>query len=224
MYKYLILDMGYVLVGPTTGDWFVTPTYMKNVNLEKVNVEEVMKLFQKYGYMLDGKVETLEEEYEIFKCFHKKIFDELGYNIPEKNIENIARDFVYDENNNKYFVYKDTKEQLERLSKQYTLLMLSDNWPDGEEYLKKHDLYKYFKKVYISSVYPAKKIDKVFFDYPINEFDIKKGEALFVDDREELLDVGVEKGLDVVLMDRNKRIKESKYTVINSLEELLNNK
>ena len=220
MKKYLILDMGRVLVEPTTGDWLITPTFLDNIDSKRIDKVNLIEAKEKCRYLLDGKAETLEEEYKIVEEFFKELFKLLEYNIPKENFENIVRDFVYNENDNKYYLYDDVKEELKRLAKKYTLLMLSDNWPCGEEYLKKHEIHKYFTKVYISSVYASRKCDKVFFDYLINDFNIKKGEALFVDDIEELLDIGVEKGLDVMLMDRNNLVKNSKYTIINSLKEL----
>lgn len=38
--KYLILDFGKVLAGPVSGNWFITPSFSKNIyvkNLVKIN-------------------------------------------------------------------------------------------------------------------------------------------------------------------------------------------
>lgn len=220
MIKYLILDMGRVLVEPTTGYWTITPTFLKNVNMEKIDKEKLKEAVKKCGTYLDEIAKNLEQEYEIIHKYYTEVFKEAEYIIPKHNLENIVRDFVYNENDNKYYLYDDVKEELERLSKEYTILMLSDNWPCGEEYLKKYDIYKYFTKVYMSSFYGVTKKEKTFFDYPINEFKIKKGEALFIDDKEDLLDIAVEKGIDVMLMDRLNTAEKSKYKIIHSLEEL----
>ena len=56
--------------------------------------------------------------------------------------------------------------------------------------------------------------------YPIKEFNIKPGEALFIDDNEEILDVAYERGFDVKIMMRDTLCK-SKYQSITSLRELL---
>ena len=98
--------------------------------------------------------------------------------------------------------------------------MLTDNWPCVIPYLKDNNLYDYFDKVYISSVYQALKRDGKFFDYLISDYNIKPGEALFIDDTESLLDVGKEKGLDVLLMDRLNTVSESKYKIIHNLTEI----
>lgn len=218
--KYLILDMGKVLVEPTTGNWFITPVFIKNVEMEKINIEQLKIAIKKFENILDEKAETLEEEYSIIYRFYKSIFEELNYNILEEKLVNIVKDFVYNETDSKYYLYDDVKMQLELLSKRYTLILLSDNWPCAVNYLKKHDIYKYFEKVYISSVYETKKIEKKFFDFPIKEFDIKEGEAIFIDDNESLLDVAAQKKLEVMLMDRAKEVKQSKYKIINNLSDI----
>lgn len=220
MIKYLILDMGRVLVEPTTGHWTITPTFLKNVDMKKIDENKLKEALKKCGKLLDGKAGTLEEEYDVIYEYYKELFKEVEYSIDDKNLENIVRDFVYNENDNKYYLYDDIQKELERLSKKYTVLMLSDNWPCGEEFLKKHDIYKYFTKVYMSSVYGVQKKEKVFFDYPIKDFNIKNGEALFIDDKEELLDIAVEKGLEVMLMDRLGNVENSKYKIIHTLEEV----
>lgn len=220
MEKYLILDMGKVLVWPSTGSWYITPVFLKNVDMTKIDQDSLEKAIDKYKYILNEKAVTIDEEYIVIGKFFKNLFKELEYDISEEKIKTILDDFVYNLSDTKYYLYDDVKEELERLSKKYTLLMLSDNWPCGEEYLKKHDIHKYFKKIYISSVYGCMKEDKIFFDYLINDFNINKGDALYVDDREDLLDIGVEKGLNVLHMDRENEFSNSKYKRIHNLKEI----
>ncbi len=218
--KYLILDMGKVLVAPTTGSWLITPTFIKNVNKESIDLKKLEVAIKNSRYILDKKAVNVEEEYVIIEEFYKTLFKNLNYNIEEECLNNIVRDFVYNEHDNKYYLYDDVIEELGRLSKKYKILMLSDNWPCAIDYLKSKDIYKYFDKVYISSCYGVKKSEKVFFDYPINDYNIKEGDAIFIDDNESLLDIAVTKGLNVMLMDRENEIKESKYKIINNLKNL----
>ena len=117
-------------------------------------------------------------------------------------------------------LYNNVHDELKRLKEKHSLILLTDNWPCVISYLKKYELYDFFEKVYISSIYGAVKNDKVLFDYPINDFNIKPGEALFIDDNEANLDIAIEKGFDVLLMDREKNIKESKYKIINNLNNI----
>ena len=62
----------------------------------------------------------------------------------------------------------------------------------------------------------------IFFDYPIKDFFIYEGEALFVDDSEENLVAAEKKGLDVLLMDREKIVSHSDYEIIHTLLDILN--
>ena len=221
MIKYLILDMGRVLVEPASGDWLVTNEFLKNVDIKMINKEKLKETIKNSRYLLDEKAENLQEEYKIIMNFYKTVFQNIDYNITDEKLKNIVNNFVYDENNSKYILYKNVKEDLEKLSKKYTILMLSDNWPCAFEYLKKHDIDQYFTKIYISSIYGKRKKDKLLFDYPINEFNIKEKEALFIDDNEELLDIAVEKGMQVLHMDRNKTLTTSKYEIIHDFKKLI---
>lgn len=220
-FKYLILDMGRVLVEPASGNWLVTNEFLKNVDIKRINKDKLKESIKNSRYLLDGKVETLQEEYKIIMKFYETVFQKINYNIEEEKLKNIVDNFVYDKEDSKYILYDNVKEDLENLSKKYTILMLSDNWPCAFNYLKKHDIEKYFTKIYISSIYGEQKRDKVFFDYPIKEFNIKKDEALFIDDNEELLDIAVEKGLNVLHMDRNRVLESSKYEIIHDFSILL---
>ena len=215
MKKYLILDFGKVLFYPTTGHWFITPLLLEKVQMKKINQEELQQAMEKYNPILSKKITTEEEEYKMFYEFYENVFQEINYPIEASNIHEIAYDITY--HDEKYKMYDKVKEELEILSKKYTLLLLSDNWPCAIRILKNAKLYEYFDKIYISSVYGVQKKEKVFFDYPIQDYKIKESEAIFVDDNEELLDIASEKGLEVRLMNREKEKINSKYKVINNL-------
>ena len=216
--KYIIFDMGKVLLGPTTGDWIITPTllkYIKENDIERINIAR-----KEIKDIIHRKAVTIEEEYDLFLEYYTKLDKLANLNLSEDQINEVVYDFVYDKKDDKYFLYDDVKDIISSLSKDYTLLIISDNWPCAIEYLKKKDLYKFFKKVYISSIYGVRKKEKSLFDFPIKDFDIKENEALFIDDRLELLDIAKEKGFNVLLMDRDNIITKSRYKVIHNLGEI----
>ena len=218
-YKYLILDFGNVLVTPTTGDWHMTPKFKELIDINKIDMDKYNEMFKKYCYILSEKLLTQEEEYDMFIRFYDGILSNINYpNYNKKIAEKIAYDRTY--NNTKYTLCDNVINELKELKKKYKLIMLTDNWPCVIPYLKDNGLYDFFDRIYISSVYQALKKDGVFFDYPIRDYNIKPGEALFIDDTESLLDVGKEKGLDCMLMDRYKKIKESNYKILNDLNNL----
>jgi len=218
-YKYIILDFGNVIVTPTTGDWHMTPKFRELIDVNKLDMNKYNEMYQKYCYLLSEKLITQEEEYDMFIRFYDGILSNVDY--PNYNKE-IAKEIAYDRtyNNSKYTLCNNIHNELSKLKEKYILLMLTDNWPCVIPYLKDNNLYDYFDKVYISSVYQALKRDGKFFDYLISDYNIKPGEALFIDDTESLLDVGKEKGLDVLLMDRLNTVSESKYKIIHNLTEI----
>ena len=218
-YKYVVLDFGKVLVFPTTGDWHITPKFLELIDINKVDKEQLNELIKKYSYLLSEKLITLEEEYDMFIRFYDDILSNL--NIPNYDI-GIAKEIAHDRtyNHSKYTLYDDIYSELDKLREKYKLILLTDNWPCVTKYLKDNKLDRYFEKVYISSVYQTLKKDGLFFDYPIKDFNIKKGEALFIDDTEENLDAAIDKGFDVLLMDREKEVHSSKYRIINDLYNL----
>ena len=215
MYKYLILDFGKVIAGPTTGDWFMTSKFLELIDINKLDMDRFNKAKRKYDSLLGEKLLTQEEEYDMFTRFYDGI---LKDSYPNYNIEiakEIAYDFTY--NFSKYTLYENIYKELDILKEKYILIMLTDNWPCVTNYLKHYKLDTYFDKVYISSVYGCKKDEGLLFDYPIKDYNIKKGEALFIDDSERNLYEALKKDLDVLLMDREKELKISKYKIINDL-------
>ena len=132
--------------------------------------------------------------------------------------EKIAFNRTYE--SDKYTPYDNIKNELIALSKKYELLLLSDNWPDAIKSLKDYQIYDLFSKVYISSIYGQVKKNGDFFDNPIRDFNIKKGEAIFIDDNEGLLEIALNKGFEVRLMDRERKIEKSKFKIIHDLKQI----
>lgn len=216
-YKYIILDFGKVIAAPTTGNWDMTPMFYELIDVNSLDINKFKLVREKYGSILSEKANTLVEEYDMFKRFYESILKEFNYS------KNIADKIAYDRTYkfDKYTLYENIYKELDELKNRYILILLTDNWPCVINYLKEYNLYNYFKKIYVSSFYGVEKKDGVFFDYAINDFEIKPGEALFIDDNESNLDVAIKKGLDVMLMDRDDEVNQSKYKIINDLNILL---
>ena len=212
-YKYLVLDFGKVIAGPTTGNWDITPKFQELIDMNKFDIDKFKEIRPKYGHILSEKLTTLEDEYNMFYRFYQGILSEM--NIDDEIIKEIAKDRTY--KNDKYTLYEGIHKELDKLKNKYILLLLTDNWPCAYNYLKDNKLYDYFDKVYISALYGEEKRDKVFFDRPIKDYNIKKGEALFIDDNELNLDNATEKGFDCLLMDREHSVESSKYKIIHDL-------
>ena len=214
MYKYVILDFGKVLAKSATGYWDVPPKFLELIDIDNIDKELLKEKINKYKNIKSRKITNLEEEYNMFIDYYTSILNGIG--IYDKDIiENISYDKVY--NLDKYVLYDKVVEELEYLKSKYKLILLSDNFPSVIDYMKKCNIYNYFEKVYVSSIYGVEKKDGVFFDYVIKDFNIKDGDALFIDNTESNLDIAKEKGLDVLLIDRNNTITDSKYKIITDL-------
>ena len=214
-YKYVVLDFGNVLVTPTTGSWHITPKFLELIDINTIDINALKEAINKYNYMLSEKLITLEEEYDMFTRYYDSLLSEIEYPNNKQIAEEIAYDRTY--KNDKYRLCDNIIEELSKLKDNYTLIMLSDNWPCAIPYMKDNNIYNFFDKIYISSVYGELKQNGKFFDYVVNDYNIKPGEALFIDDAEINLDAATQKGFDVALMDRYNKNVDSKYKVINDL-------
>ena len=215
--KYIIFDFGKVLGYPKSGKWFITPKFNAIINDLKIDTDKVKEAISKNKYLVrdDLPIKTLEEEYNMFINFYSNIFDELKLDI------SLAKDIAYDKvyNMNELSLYDDVKDVLGKLNKKYKLIMLTNNFPSIIDYLKYEEVYDLFDKVYVSSICETSKNEEKFFDMVINDYNIKQNEAIFIDDFEDNLDIGIRKKLNVIMLDRENK-KDSKYKKISNLLEL----
>lgn len=218
MEKFAILDFGKVLAYPTTGYWFITPKFKSLVNMEDLDINDILNAMNRYNYIISEEAHTFEDEYDIFYRFYQNVFFSLKYKISTDDLKSIAYNITYE--NDKYGIYPQVREELEYLSSKYRLIMITDNWPCVTRILEFYKIDKYFEKIYISSVYASTKIKGKLFEIAKREFNIKREEAIFVDDNIEILKVAENYGLIPVLMDRNKESLECNYKTINNLFEI----
>lgn len=220
MIKYIILDFGKVLAYPPTGYWQVTPKFLELVDITKIDTEKLKGSIKKYNSIIScgKKITNCQEEYVSMLEFYEKVLQECNINHYQNVAKEIAYNFVYEFD--KYKLYDEVKKTLKELSINYKLILLSDNWPSVIEYMKENEIYNYFDKVYVSSIYGQQKKDEVFFDNPINDFNIENNEAIFIDDNESLLEIAVKKGLEARLMDRKNKKENSRFKIIHNLKEI----
>lgn len=220
--KHIILDFGKVIADSSTGHWFITPNFYQIIGQEKINLDEFDRILIQYDHIISSEMKDEKEEYEAFTSLYNHIAQELPeIKNPEGLGEKIAYDFVF--NDKRVKLYEDTKECLKKLAEQYPLILLSDNWPSASRIMENLGIKCYFTQIYISSIYHVQKKQGVFFDYPINDFQINPQEAIFVDDNPTLLPIAEEKQLIPILMDReNDHENDSKYKRATSLVDLVN--
>lgn len=165
MIKYVVLDFGMVLAYPPTGNWHITPKFLKLIDIKKINEEILENAISNNKQILDKQITSLEEEYNMFIEFYSKVLLECGYTkIKSDTVKKIAYNRTYE--NDKYLPYDNIKEELERLASKYKLLLLTDNWPDVFISLKEYGISDLFSKIYVSSVYGQLKKDGDFEMHP----------------------------------------------------------
>ena len=113
---------------PKSGSWLLPPNYKEYIDISKYDNTEILKIKRKYDYYINDVINTEEEEKEGFFYLYKNIINELNINIDSEYVATkLADEFVY--SNEKYELFEDVKENLERLQKKYNIILLSDNWP-----------------------------------------------------------------------------------------------
>ena len=94
MIKYIILDFGKVLAYPTTGDWFITPLFLKLIDMSKIDRKKLIEIMNSYSEILSRKLVTLEEENNMYYDFYKNVFSDIKYDISEEIIQELAYDIT----------------------------------------------------------------------------------------------------------------------------------
>ena len=184
MIKSILFDSGMVLNRPLTGHWFISPNFFKYVNKEKflsIEKERIKNAFSNaQKYLFNEKlIKNREEELIHFSNFYK-LFSE---NLPElqiKNIEDLAKDMVY--NTSKYIFYEDVKEVIPRLKNKYKMAVVSDAWPSLENVFIDADMKKYFEIIVISTQIGTLKPDPRMYETAIERLQVNNSEAIFIDD------------------------------------------
>lgn len=204
MIRSILFDSGRVLNMSSTGHWFISPKFFEYVNKEKflsIEKEKINNAFSNaQKYLFNEKlIKDRKEELKHFINFYK-LFSE---NLPEieiKNIEELARDIVY--NTSKYVFYDDVKEVIPRLKNKYKMAVVSDAWPSLENVFIDADMKKYFETIVISTQIGTLKPDPKMYETAIKSLDVNNSETIFIDDNINNC-MGAEKiGIKSILMSR----------------------
>ena len=216
MKKNLFFDVGSTLHYPVTKNWFITPNFFNIVGT--INKQVIEDAIKNNLHLLDERnISTELEEYEMFCKFYMHVLQYIKYpNITTDIVNKLAYDCVY--NDEKVKFYNEVKEELQKLSKKYTLYIISDTWPSTYRVLKNYGIYDLFTKVYISSELGCKKSDKTLFEIALEDID-KNDENYFIDDRYDLLRISEQYGFIPVIIDRDKN-QTTNYIEVETLTDL----
>lgn len=218
--KNIIFDIGGVLADPKSGHWFITPNFWNIIDKKIIDDNELESSLKKYLYLQTQEPKTELEEHEMFSNYYYQVLKEINYPSMTKDIANkIADDCVY--NDDKFIFYEDVKTILEKLSQHYNLYIISNGWPSSFRVLKNKNIDNYFKGIFISSMYSTTKEEKLFDIFLDNYNNVNPEESLYIDDRRHILEKANMYGFNILLMDRKNTYKESKFKIINNMNEIL---
>ena len=94
-YKYVILDFGKVLAGPTTGEWFITPKFKELVDMSLIDMEKLNESFDKHSEIISRRMNTEEEEYHNFYELYSLVLQEVYPKYTDDIAHSIAYNFTY---------------------------------------------------------------------------------------------------------------------------------
>lgn len=216
----IVFDIGGVLAKPKSGNWFITPNFWNIIDKSEVNQDELNNSIKKYMYLHTQNPKTELEEHNMFSNYYYNVLNEIKYpNLTKEIASKLADDCVY--NDDKFFFYEDDKTNLEKLSKDYNLYIISNGWPSSFRVLKNNNMEKYFKGIIISSMYTTIKEEKLFNVFLDKYKNIIPKETIYIDDRTYILDKAKNYGFNLLLMDREKNYLTCKYKKIKNMIDLI---
>ena len=221
--KALILDAGGVMVKAVHGAWNIPAEY-KNILGEyakDVGTAKWQAAHDKNYRIIREDIlmpKDTGREYALRREFFTAMAQDLGWQLTEKQLTDIAYDFTY--NPLRYIWYDDVNAYLKKWHGSIKTGMLSDAMPSFRDFTVDHGSDIYFHSILLSTDIGATKPDAKMYETICRQLNANPGECLFVDDREINL-TGAEKcGLRAVQMDREGDVIRWRGPVVHNFEEL----
>lgn len=219
--KNIIFDIGGVLADPKSGNWFITNNFYEIVDKSLIDEEKLKTSLKKYLNLQTQKPKTEIEEHQMFSNYYYEVLKDINYpNLTKDIADKIADDCVY--NDEKFVFYPDVQPVLEKLSQKYNLYIISNGWPSSFRVLNNKGLSKYFKAIYISSMYTTTKEDNLFDIFLDIQKEVNPSNSLYIDDRRHILDKASNYNFNLLLMDRKNVYDVYKYTIIKDMNSIFN--
>ncbi|MCI8568194.1 MAG: HAD family hydrolase [Bacilli bacterium] len=218
--KNIIFDIGGVLADSKNGHWFITPNFFNIVDESLINQEQLNIALKNNLSFQTQNPKTEKEEHEMFANYYYHVLKEINYPDDISKIsKKIADDCCY--NDEKFIFYDDVHDFLKEMSVTYNLYIISNGWPSSFRILKNMQLDKYFKDIFISSMYTTTKEESLFDIFLEKHRNIVPNESLYIDDRRHILDKASTYDFNLLLMDRKKKYSNERFQVINNMDDIL---
>ena len=221
--KALILDAGGVMVKATHGAWNIPAKYREILGeyAREVGGEKWQAAHDKCVHIIREDIlmpGDTEREYRLRREFFEAVAAEMGWQLTEAQLNDIAYDFTW--NTGRYIWYDDVNPYLEKWGKDLKIGMLSDAMPSFRPFTEDHGSARYFDAIVLSTDIGATKPSSKMYRTICDRLGVKPEECLFTDDREINLRGAQKAGLHAVQMDREGDVSRWDGPVVRNFEEL----
>lgn len=197
--QLIIFDLGGILV-PDATESIIYPEVAKFMG---ISLEQFNKAAKELNPAVTEGFMTLQDMYA--KIITKLKLKTTAEKVLEKHKElyithSIKRD-------------QDIIDLIEKLKLHYTVVCLTNTEQEIAEYNKKHGLFRYFEKVFLSTDMKLRKPQMEIYKKVLEECNCPAEEAVFIDDSEEYSDGAVKAGLNVILFYNKKQLLKDLQTL-----------
>ena len=220
----VFFDVGGTLNYNSDENWMFPQKAEGLINLDGIYYIPIKRFNEAYkicrGYLDENKyIKTMEEEYECFKTFYTMMAKYLPeFELDSEKIDILAHDKVYGVESDLF--YDDVYDTLEKLSPQYKLGIISDEWPSCENILKAANLHKFFDCIALSCHTGSCKKETAIYLEAIERMGIPASQTMLVDDSKENLLIAKGLGMVPVLINTASKAKDSDMLTIHSISEI----
>ena len=200
--RCVLFDLGWTLVGPYSGDWFCSNTFLQMFPEEKygsIHSEKWLDAFQKAYVPLKEQpyMKDVQEQIDRHIIFYTDYVRYAGYDITHEQAEILARDISTNDDN--MYLLDTAESTLQKLKEEGIRIgVISDTWPNIESQLKALHVDQYFDQISYSYQLGVLKPDPRIFQDAIQKSGMKENELLFIDDIPDNLYAAKEQGMHVL--------------------------
>lgn len=193
MIKLIIFDLGGILVPEKKPE--ILEHVAKEIGCTKDQLHQNLKEYD--DALTKGEI-TLKE-------FYRKLLKRCGI---EKSPDEILKKHVEEYENISTKRSEEIINIIEELKINYEVVALTNTEIEIAEYNKKHGLFQYFERAFLSPEMHMKKPDAMIFQKVLDECHVSADEALFIDDKEENTEGARELGIPCILYENPKQLKK----------------
>lgn len=222
--KYLIFDIGGVIVYPRLGEWNIPyrASEILGSRAKDIGSARYKEAYKKAVVYLDESqfVKDTDEEYILRRKFISSINDNLNWNMSDSEISALSEDFTY--NIDRYGFFEDVKPWLFKWKDRYSMGLLSDALPSILLFVEQYGISKYFDTKIISSHVGATKPDPGIYRAALDALGAEPSDCVFVDDRICNLEAASNLGINAIQMARSEFYPDIIWDgpVVHNFEEL----